>query len=112
MKKLLIIALIHSFILSTSLNCLAQDDIRLMIPEFKEGEKASPMTGYYYKSFEDGKGEYSEININEFLNKFKGYDVEQIEVWIEGKIQSGSVTKLFVSAEGAGGIKLVLKPKK
>ena len=40
------------------------------------------------------------------------YDVEQIEVWIEGKIQSGSVTKLFVSAEGAGGIKLVLKPKK
>lgn len=112
MKNRLIVAFTLSVILCIPLICFADEDLRLMIPEFKGGEKASKTTEYYYKSFESGKGEYSEINIKDYLDKFKGYDVEQIEVWVEGKMQSGRITRLFVSAEGGGGIKLILKPKK
>jgi hypothetical protein len=42
---------------------------------------------------------------------FKDYRVESIELNIEGGIRNGNVTKLFVSFEGKGGCKIVLKPE-
>jgi hypothetical protein len=42
---------------------------------------------------------------------FKGYKVESIELNIEGAIKDGNITKLFVSFEGKGGCKIVLKPE-
>jgi hypothetical protein len=42
---------------------------------------------------------------------FKQYQVESIELWISGLIESGGITKLIVSAKGEGGMKVVLKPK-
>jgi len=42
---------------------------------------------------------------------FKQYQVESIELWISGLIESGGVTKLVVSAKGEGGMKVLLKPK-
>lgn len=44
-------------------------------------------------------------------NWFKQYQVESIELWISGLIESGGVTKLVVSAKGEGGMKVILKPK-
>jgi hypothetical protein len=41
---------------------------------------------------------------------FKGYKVESIELNIEGAIRDGNITKLFVSFEGKGGCKIILKP--
>ncbi|HET7283300.1 MAG TPA: hypothetical protein VFI70_01320 [Nitrososphaeraceae archaeon] len=42
---------------------------------------------------------------------FKGYKVESIELNIEGAIKDGNITKLFVSFEGRGGCKIILKPE-
>jgi len=46
------------------------------------------------------------------INKwFKDYEVKQIELWLEGGVTEGNLTKLFVSFEGKGGCKVTLKPK-
>ena len=42
---------------------------------------------------------------------FKQYQVESIELWISGMMETGGVTKLVVSAKGEGGLKVILKPK-
>jgi len=42
---------------------------------------------------------------------FKGYKVESIELNIEGAIKDGNLTKLFVSFEGKGSCKIILKPE-
>ena len=42
---------------------------------------------------------------------FKGYKVESIELNIEGAFKDGNITKLFVSFEGRGGCKIILKPE-
>ncbi len=42
---------------------------------------------------------------------FKQYQVESIELWINGGIQTEGIIKLAVSAKGEGGLKLTLKPK-
>jgi hypothetical protein len=41
---------------------------------------------------------------------FKQYQVESIELWIIGMMETGGITKLVVSAKGEGGMRVVLKP--
>ena len=109
MKKLF---LVIAFILHFSLNLYADEEITLMFPKVeKTNSVSSKMT---YKLSEDGdEQEYVEIGLNEFIRKFEksSYKIEQIELWIEGKAESSNLTKLFVSVSGAGGCKLILKPK-
>ena len=50
-------------------------------------------------------------SMDEVTDWFKSYQVETIEMWISGVIESGGITKLVVSAKGEGGMKVVLKPK-
>ena len=42
---------------------------------------------------------------------FKQYQVESIELWIRGLIETGGITKLVMSAKGEGGMRVMLKPK-
>lgn len=42
---------------------------------------------------------------------FKRYQVESIELWISGMMETGGITKLVVSAKGEGGMRVILKPK-
>jgi hypothetical protein len=42
---------------------------------------------------------------------FKGFNVDSIELWLEGGAKTGKITELFVSAEGKGGCKITLKPE-
>ena len=42
---------------------------------------------------------------------FKQYQVESIELWISGMMETGGATKLVVSAKGEGGMKVILKPR-
>ncbi len=49
--------------------------------------------------------------LDEILSWFKGYRVDSIELSIEASAKSGDITRLFVSAEGKGGMKVTLKPK-
>lgn len=50
-------------------------------------------------------------SVDEIKNWFKSYDIDSIEVWISGVIQTGGILKLVVSASGSGGVLVVLKPK-
>jgi hypothetical protein len=50
-------------------------------------------------------------SIDDIIGWFKQYQVEMIELWITGGIQTEGIIKLAVSAKGEGGLKLTLKPK-
>ena len=52
------------------------------------------------------------FDIDELLKWFKSYEVDSIELSIEGTVKTGGVLNLIVSAEGTGGMKVTLKPKK
>jgi hypothetical protein len=48
--------------------------------------------------------------VEDIIKWFKKYKVDSIELYIEGAAKSGNITQLFVSFEGKGGCKVVLKP--
>ncbi|MCP8312323.1 MAG: hypothetical protein L6N95_01220 [Candidatus Methylarchaceae archaeon HK01B] len=50
--------------------------------------------------------------VSDIIKWFKGFKVESVELWIEGGIKEGGITKLFISFEGKGGCKVTLKPVK
>jgi hypothetical protein len=58
-----------------------------------------------------GEGKNRTFDINEISNWFEDFEVKNIELWIEASIRTGDVIKLFVSAEGKGGIKVTLAPR-
>ena len=57
------------------------------------------------------KPEEVAIKLEELLKWFKSYRVDSIELSVEGTIKSGTAISLLISAEGKGGMKVVLKPK-
>ena len=50
-------------------------------------------------------------SIDDITNWFNQYDIETIELWISGGMETEGILKLAVSAKGEGGLKLTLKPK-
>jgi hypothetical protein len=50
-------------------------------------------------------------SMDEVADWFKQYQVDTIELWISGVIETGGVTRLVVSAKGEGGLRVILKPK-
>jgi hypothetical protein len=69
---------------------------------------------YVQKQLENAGGKKDlkgiSFTIKEVQDWFKGLDVDAIELWIEGAIRDGKVTKLFLSPEGKAGCKLTIKP--
>jgi hypothetical protein len=55
--------------------------------------------------------EAAAVELDKLLSWFKSYKVDSIELSIEGSVKSGNIINLFVSAEGKGGMKIILKPK-
>ena len=51
-------------------------------------------------------------SIDDIASWFSGYEIEFIELWISGAIETQGILKLAVSAKGEGGLKLTIKPKK
>lgn len=49
--------------------------------------------------------------IEEIRNWFEKFQIESIELWISGGIETGGILELFVSAKGEGGMRVVLKPQ-
>jgi hypothetical protein len=70
------------------------------------------MTKMYQKASEltDVPGRFS-TGIEEITDWFSKYEVNTIELWISGIIESSGIAKLVVSAKGEGGLNVVLKPK-
>jgi hypothetical protein len=91
-------------------------EIKLMFPIYETQERTSVQKGTYLGSLLKGRGGkpvYSEKGLSEFLKEFEEekYIVDQIELWIQGKSNSDNVTRLFISIEGNGGCKVILKPR-
>ena len=62
-----------------------------------------------------GKGQdlikYLSTSMDEIRDWFNQYEVDSIELSINGAIETGGILKLIVSAKGEGGLKVTLKPK-
>jgi hypothetical protein len=87
------------------------EGIKLLFPKYEQDTSAQGKA-VYLLSKKGGKQEYSEEDLKQFVQKFEGqgYKIDQIELWVEGKAESGGITKLIVSVEGGGGIKIILRP--
>jgi len=95
--------------------CLA-GDIRLMFPKIEvkeEGSAEGKSWIVYFKKEQYGKNEYLEMGLSQFVKELENqdYKVDQIELWVEGRVESGGITRLFISTEGQRGYKVILKPR-
>ncbi len=112
-KQLILIVCLILFILSAPLFSRAGEEIVLLFPKYEQGKSAEGKAVYSLAK-KGEQQEYSEEKLMKFVQKFegKGYRIEQIELWVEGKAESGGVTKFLVSVEGGGGIKIILRPNR
>ncbi len=78
------------------------ENIELAFPKYDEEDLA--------KGFgSDVLGRFS-ASIEEVTKWFSKYEVDTIELWISGVIETSVITKPVVNAKGEGGLKVVLKP--
>jgi hypothetical protein len=82
--------------------------IELAFPKYEQEENDQ-----YISKGGTGEGlvKHLSTNIDTITDWFKQYQVESIELWISGMMQTGGITSLVVSAKGEGGLRVVLKPK-
>jgi len=103
------------FITGFSSICSA-GDIKLMFPKITSEERKSA-AGKSFTVFDKReqfrKNEYVEKGLSEFVKEMEspGYRVDQIELWVEGREESGGITRLFISMEGDKGYRVILRPK-
>ena len=85
-----------------------KNKIELAFPKYEEEND-----GEFISKGGTGEGlvKHLSTNIDQITDWFKQYQVESIELWISGMMETGGITKLVVSAKGEGGLKVVLKPK-
>ena len=85
-----------------------ENKIELAFPKYEQKEDSQFIS-------KGGTGEslvkHLSTSMDAISDWFKQYQVESIELWISGLIQSGEITKLVVSAKGEGGMRVTLKPK-
>jgi hypothetical protein len=65
------------------------------------------------KAVRDEK-EVLDVDVGTLLKYFKGkgFEVDQIELWVSGVAESGKVLRLAIAIKGEGGVKILLKPLK
>jgi hypothetical protein len=80
----------------------AEEKIELYLPKFDSEDTAKGI---------DEVWERFPASIDKITGWFKNYQVDSIELSISGVIETGTITRLVVSAKGEGGMKVVLKPK-
>jgi hypothetical protein len=84
----------------------ANQKIELAFPKYEEADSE-----YVSKGRGEDVVKRLSTSMDAIADWFKQYQVESIELWISGLIETGGITKLVVSAKGEGGMKVVLKPK-
>ena len=87
---------------NTNDNNNKNETIELALPKYDSEETA--------KGFDD-VWERFPTTIDKITDWFKQYQVDSIELWISGVLETGTITRLIVSAKGEGGMKVVLKPR-
>ena len=81
--------------------------IELIFPE----TKASDQIKYTERGLNEKIFHSFSTSLDEITNWFERYDIESIELWVSGGIETGGILRLAVSAKGEGGLKLTLKPR-
>jgi hypothetical protein len=79
------------------------ETIELALPKFESEEIAAKGIDDVWERFP--------VTIDKITNWFRQYQVDSIELWISGVLETGTITRLIVSAKGEGGMKVVLKPR-
>ena len=87
-----------------------------MFPKIEVTEEQSAEGKTYIVLFQKEqyeKNEYFEMGLSQFVKELENqdYKVDQIELWVEGRAESGGVTRLFISTDGKKGYKVILKPR-
>ena len=84
--------------------------IELAFPKF---EQEGGDNGEFISKGGTGEGlvKHLPASIDDITDWFKQYQVESIELWISGLVETGGVTRLVVSAKGEGGLRVILKPR-
>lgn len=80
---------------------MTENAIILSLPKFDE-EVSKGMDNIF---------ERLDIGLEKIEEWFKHFSIDSMEVYINGVIETGGITKLVVSAKAEGGIKIVLRPK-
>jgi hypothetical protein len=84
-----------------------RNKIELVFPKYEQEEDSEFIS--------KGRGEdlvkHLSTSMDSIADWFKQYQVESIELWISGMMETGGITKLVVSAKGEGGMRVMLKPK-
>jgi len=52
------------------------------------------------------------VGLEDVAKWFEGFDIDSVEITISAGLETGGLTKLFVSARGEGGLTVILKPKR
>ena len=89
-------------------NILNEAKVELAFPKFETEDDDQ-----YISKGGTGEGivKHLSTSMDAISDWFKQYQVESIELWISGLIETNGITKLVVSAKGEGGMKVLLKPK-
>ena len=92
----------------TDTESMNKNKIELAFPKYEVKEDSE------FKS-KGGTGEglvkHLSTSMDAIADWFKQYQVESIELWISGMMETGNIIKLVVSAKGEGGMRVMLKPK-
>ena len=93
---------------NTKTNTNDKKRVELAFPKYEQEEDNE----YVSKGGTDeGLVKHLSTSMDAIADWFKQYQVESIELWISGLIETGGITKLVVSAKGEGGMRVMLKPK-
>ena len=84
-----------------------KNKIELAFPKYEEEDDQ------YISKGGTGEGlvKHLSTSMDAIADWFKQYQVESIELWISGMMQTEGITKLVLSAKGEGGMRVMLKPK-
>lgn len=84
-----------------------RNKIELVFPKYEQEEDGE----YISKGRGEDLVKHLSTSMDSIADWFKQYQVESIELWISGMMETGGITKLVVSAKGEGGMRVMLKPK-
>jgi hypothetical protein len=80
--------------------------IELAFPKYEQEDEE-----YISKGRGEDLVKHLSTSMDSTADWFEQYQVESIELWISGMMETGGITKLVVSAKGEGGMRVMLKPK-
>jgi len=84
-----------------------KNKIELAFPKYEQQENGE----YISKGRGEDLVKHLSTSMDSIADWFKQYQVESIELWISGMMETGGAVKLVVSAKGEGGLRVMLKPK-